>query len=225
MEVPRLGVELGLQLPAYTTATATAMWDLSCVCNPHHSSQQRRSLTQWTRLGIEPETSWFLVKFVNHWATTGTPEGIFIWACVMGPVCSTSFILCLSHTFQYGSHMCYWTLEIYFSLNLKAGGVPVVTHRVKNATSIHEALSLIPGLFQWMRGSGVAVSWGVGHRCGLDPELLWLWRRLVATALIGPLDWKPPYATGAGLNRQKTKQNKKILLKLPLCPMNYLEMC
>ena len=33
MEVPRLGVELELQLPAYTTATAT--WDLSFVCCLH----------------------------------------------------------------------------------------------------------------------------------------------------------------------------------------------
>jgi len=39
MEVPRLGVELELQLPAYTTATATQ--DLSCICNPYHSSRQR----------------------------------------------------------------------------------------------------------------------------------------------------------------------------------------
>ena len=38
MEVPRLGVELELQLPAYTTATATR--DLSHVCELHHSSQQ-----------------------------------------------------------------------------------------------------------------------------------------------------------------------------------------
>ena len=37
MEVPSLGVELELQLPAYTTATAT--WDLSCVCDLHHSSR------------------------------------------------------------------------------------------------------------------------------------------------------------------------------------------
>ena len=36
MEVPRLGVESGLQLLAY--ATATAMRDLSRVCNLHHSS-------------------------------------------------------------------------------------------------------------------------------------------------------------------------------------------
>ena len=38
MEVPRLGVEPELQLPAYTTATVTR--DLSCVCNLHHSSLQ-----------------------------------------------------------------------------------------------------------------------------------------------------------------------------------------
>ena len=38
MEVPRLGVELELQLPAY--ATATSMRDPSHVCNIHHSSWQ-----------------------------------------------------------------------------------------------------------------------------------------------------------------------------------------
>ena len=43
------------------------------------------------------------------------------------------------------------------------------------------------------------MSCGVGHRCGLDPELLWLWCRLPATALIRPLAWEPPYAEGAAL--------------------------
>ena len=38
MEVPRLGVELELQLLAYTTATATQ--DPSHTCDLHHSSQQ-----------------------------------------------------------------------------------------------------------------------------------------------------------------------------------------
>ena len=41
-EVPRLGVESELQLPAYTTATATQ--DPSRVCNLHHSSQQHQIL-------------------------------------------------------------------------------------------------------------------------------------------------------------------------------------
>ena len=37
-EVPRLGVESELQLPAYATATAT--WDLSRICVLHYSSPQ-----------------------------------------------------------------------------------------------------------------------------------------------------------------------------------------
>ena len=44
MEIPRLEVELELQLLAYTTATAT--WDLSGVCDLHHSSQQCQILNQ-----------------------------------------------------------------------------------------------------------------------------------------------------------------------------------
>ena len=42
MEVPRLGVESELQLPAYTTATATQ--DPSHACDLHHSSWQCRTL-------------------------------------------------------------------------------------------------------------------------------------------------------------------------------------
>ena len=44
MEIPGLGVDLELQLLAYTTATATAMQDLNQVSHLHHSSQQRRIL-------------------------------------------------------------------------------------------------------------------------------------------------------------------------------------
>ena len=35
-----------------------------------------RSSTHWARPGIEPATPWFLVGFINHWATTGTPSVI-----------------------------------------------------------------------------------------------------------------------------------------------------
>ena len=41
-EVPRLGVKSELQLPAYTTATATQ--EPSCVCNLYYSLQQHRIL-------------------------------------------------------------------------------------------------------------------------------------------------------------------------------------
>ena len=54
------------------------------------------------------------------------------------------------------------------------------------------------------------MSCGLDRRCGSDLELLWLWRRLVATAPIWPLTWEPPYAVSAALKkRQKKKTNPK----------------
>ena len=53
-------VSLELQQPAYTTATATP--DASCVCNLHHSSQQRRILNPLNKARdpthIFTDTSW-----------------------------------------------------------------------------------------------------------------------------------------------------------------------
>ena len=45
----------------------------------------------------------------------------------------------------------------------------------------------------------------VGRRRGSDLELLYLWRRPVATALIRPLSWEPPYAYAI----EKAKRQKK----------------
>ena len=53
------------------------------------------------------------------------------------------------------------------------------------------------------------MSCGVGCRRGLDPALLWLWRRLVATAPIRPLAWEPPYAAGAALEKTKKEKEKR----------------
>ena len=59
------------------------------------------------------------------------------------------------------------------------------------------------------------MSGGIGSRRSLDPALLWLWCRLVATAPIGSLAWELPYAAGVALRRQKkkkeeAKQNKTV---------------
>ena len=59
--------------------------------------------------------------------------------------------------------------------------------------------------------SGVAVSCGVGHRCGSNMALLWLWRRPAAVVPIRPLAWEPPYAADAAL-KNKNKQTKNILV-------------
>ena len=61
MKFLRLGVESELQLPAYTTATATQ--DLSHVFNTAHGHAV--SLTHWERPGIETASSWMLVKFLS----------------------------------------------------------------------------------------------------------------------------------------------------------------
>ena len=53
------------------------------------------------------------------------------------------------------------------------------------------------------------MSRGVGCGCGLEPELLWLWCRLVAIALIKPLARKPPYVVGAAQEMAKKRPKKK----------------
>ena len=66
VEVPRLGVELELQLPAFATATATPYPRL--VCNLYHSSQQYQILNPLSktrdRTHVLMVTSW--VHYLRH---------------------------------------------------------------------------------------------------------------------------------------------------------------
>ena len=46
----------------------------------------------------------------------------------------------------------------------------------------------------------------------MDSALLWLWRRMAATAPIRPLAWEPPYATGVAPEKAKRQKKKKIYI-------------
>ena len=64
------------------------------------------------------------------------------------------------------------------------------------------------------------MSCGGGCRCGLDPVLLWLWCRPVATAPIHPLAWEPSFVTGVALKRPKKKKKESGSESLKLkCPV------
>ena len=71
MKVPRLGVESELELPAYTTVTATR--DPSLICNLHCSSWQCRSLNPLNEARDETRYLEFPRGVPFHCPTTGTP--------------------------------------------------------------------------------------------------------------------------------------------------------
>ena len=71
MEVPRLGVELELQLPAYATAIATP--DSNRVCDLHHSSRQCQILNPLSGSRYQTHNLMVASRIRFLCAMTGTP--------------------------------------------------------------------------------------------------------------------------------------------------------
>ena len=91
--------------------------------------------------------------------------------------------------------------------SLSTGETDTETHQLLTMKSMFWGCKFDPWLCSVGEGSGIAMSYGVGRRCGLDPALLWLWCRPAATAPIQPLAWEAPYTLSAALKR---KEKKKI---------------
>ena len=75
MEVPRLGDESGLQLPAYATATATR--DPSRICDLKHSSWQHWILDPLSRARDGTHILMDASQVHYRWAMTRTPKTIY----------------------------------------------------------------------------------------------------------------------------------------------------
>ena len=79
IEVPMLGAQLELQLPAY--ATATAMLDLSHICNLHHNSWQCQILNPLSEARGQTHNLMVPSWIPFHCTMMGTPA-FFISLCI-----------------------------------------------------------------------------------------------------------------------------------------------
>ena len=108
-------------------------------------------------------------------------------------------------------------VAVQYQPALKSGfGAPVVAQGIRRRTMGFRVWSLAS-----LSGLEIRRCCGLCRRRGSDPAFLWLWCRPVATALIRPLAWEPPYAMGEALEKYKNKQTNKqkkggfIFLLLP----------
>ena len=64
------------------------------------------------------------------------------------------------------------------------------------------------------------MSCGVGHRCGSDLVLLWLWCKLAASALIRPLAWGTSICHRCGPKNKQTNKQKTYNF---ICQLNLIK--
>ena len=81
MEVPRLGVKEELQLPVYTTATATP--DQSYVCDLHHSLWQHQILNPLSEARDQTLILMDTSQVLNLLSHNGNSVGFCLFVCFL----------------------------------------------------------------------------------------------------------------------------------------------
>ena len=60
------------------------MPDLNCMCDLHHSSWQHQILKPLSKAGIEPTSSWMLIRFVSTESRRELPKQLFLLEVFLG---------------------------------------------------------------------------------------------------------------------------------------------
>ena len=110
MEVPRVGVQSELLLPAYARATATP--DLSLVCDLHHSSWQYRILN-WLSEARDRTRNLMVPSWIRFCcATTGTPRSFIVSFLIFKSLSHFEF------TFVYTVRLCPDLTDLHAAVEL-----------------------------------------------------------------------------------------------------------
>ena len=79
-----------------------------------------------------------------------------------------------------------------------------------NPTKDQEVAGSIPGLVQWVKHPGVAVSCGVGRRHSSDSQLLWLWCRASSCSSDWPRRLGISMCKASSVFSPKKKKKKEV---------------
>ena len=172
-----------MAVPAAYGSSQARGWIGAVAVGLRHSHSNAGSLTHWVRAGSEPITSWFLVGFISlasRWELllaffTGEIPSPFKTIKTSPPPKDWGWSPCtLKVSSRAGgqAHPCRWAYQKSLRREFP------LWHSRNESYSYPWGCRFNPWPRSVGQGSGIVVSCGVGHRCGLDPVLLWLWCRL-----------------------------------------------